>query len=189
MSTEPKTYTQEEVNALLQSEGDRRVTSAREKFETDKQEAIRLAEEAIKQKIEDEARLSAEELAKKNFDEQVKALESEKSELARQSNLLLATQKLTEAGVPKDKYEEMLNLMVTKDADGTTANVDRFINVVKTTMADVETKVRTELSNVPPPNSGNGGTEITKESFNKMGYDEKLKLKTENPELFKSFMK
>lgn len=43
-NTEPKTYTQEEVDALLQKEADRRVTEALKKAERKNQEKVKEAQ-------------------------------------------------------------------------------------------------------------------------------------------------
>lgn len=50
------------------------------------------------------------------------------------------------------------------------------------------TSTKIEENKLPNPNNNNG-SEITKEQFNKMGYRDRLKLHTDNPELYNTLNK
>lgn len=185
-------YTDEQISAMLQREADKRVTEALQtaklKFEADKEIALQAERERVKKETLEAATLSAEELARKQFEEQVKAVNAKETEISKKQNLLTAKELLAEAGIPKSKYDKMLGVMVSDNPDSTVTNVNQFIAMFTETKTEIETAIRTELSKVPHPNTGSGGTDITKESFTKMGYAQKLELKQTNPELYKTFM-
>lgn len=186
-------YTDEQIKDMLQREADRRVTEALQtqklKLEAEKETALQAERERVKKETLEQATLSAEELAKKQLEIKLQEVATKEAEIAKKQNLLLAKEKLTEAGVPKTGYENLLGIMVTDSEDATIGNVTQFINAFSTTKTELETSIRSELSKVPPPKSGAGGDEITKEKFNAMSYKDKMELKQTNPELFSTFIK
>lgn len=186
-------YTEDQIRDMLQREADRRVTealkTAKEKFDAEKEAALQAERERVKKETLEQATLSAEELAKKQLEEKIKEISSKEAEIAKKQNLLLAKEKLTEAGVPKTGYENLLGIMVTENEDATIGNVDQFIKVFTSTKTELETAIRSELSKVPPPSGGGSGADITKEKFATMSYKDKMELKQTNPELFSTFIK
>ena len=185
-------YTDEQISAMLQREADKRVTEALQtaklKFEADKEIALQAERERVERETLEKATLSAEELARKQFEEQVKAVTTRETEISKKQNLLTAKELLADAGIPKSKYEKMLGVMISDNSDATVANVNQFIDMFNETKTELETAIRTEFSKVPPPNTGSGGSDITKEKFATMGYAQKLELKQTNPELYKTFI-
>jgi alanyl-tRNA synthetase len=185
-------YTDEQIKDMMQRESDRRVTEAlqtqKAKLEAEKLAAVEAEAERVRKETLEKATLSAEELAQKQLEEKMKEITGKEAAISKKANLLTAKELLTEAGIPKTKYEKMLEVMVSDNAEMTTNTVNQFISVYNETKTEIESALRTELSKVPPPASGGGGAEITKDDFAKMPYAQKLDLKTTNPELYKTFM-
>lgn len=166
-SQETKTYTQEEVLALLQSEGDKRVNQA-----------------LAKQKKEYEKKLS---LSKLDGDEREKA--------ERENRITELEQMIAEMNIERNKSElkSVLSsrglsaefcdiLQITDDIEASQANIDKLDRLFK---AAVKAEVEKRLAGSAP--KGNGGavsTEITKESAKKMSMAQLNRLAEENPELF-----
>lgn len=174
-------FTEEDLTKKVTAEVDRRVETGIQKgLETQKQKWEREQAERLK--------LSAEELAKKEFEEKLKEVSSKEKEIQRKANLLEAKNMLAEADIPKSKYEKVISVLVSDDETATKENVTSFITMFTETKQDLEAKLKEQMSNIKPPNTGTSGT-LTKDDFKKMGYAERLKLKTENPELYKEFTK
>lgn len=175
-------YTEEDLNKKVTSEVDRRVDSG-----------IQKGLETQKKKWEDEfsakAKLTAEEIAQKEIEEARNTLTAKEKEILKKENLIEAKEMLSGAEIPKSHYEKIITMLVSDDSDTTKANVQNFIDVFKETKTEIETKVKTELSKVPAPSQGKGELPKTKADFDKMSYLDKIKLKTESPELYKEFMK
>ena len=135
------------------------------------------------------AKEEAEKLAKMNADQKQKykleQLEAENAKLKEEAALLEmskeATGLLKEKGI--DATAEMLEFVVTTDAESTKANIDKLVNIIDGQLQRAE---RERAKGTPPPAfSGDGDKNITKEEFARMGYKEVRALKEENPELYK----
>lgn len=174
-------FTEEDLQKRVTAEVDRRVESGIQKgLETQKQK--------WEKEFQDRATLSAEELAKKQLEEKMSGLTAKEKEIARKHNTLTAKEMLADAQIPKAQYEKLITMLVTDDEEATKARVQDFVDMFNSTKTEIETKVKTEFSKIPPPAQGSGEKTVTKEDFNKMGYAEKIKFKAENPELYKQFI-
>lgn len=74
--------------------------------------------------------------------------------------------------------------------DGHIKGVDEMISGLKTqhpSQFDAKTRVKVDPNRLPDPN--NTEKTMTKEEFNKLGYNSRVKLKAENPELYENMMK
>lgn len=177
-------FTEEDLKKEISKEVDRRVDSGIKKgIETQKAKLI--------EEIEARAKLSGEELAKKEFEELQRSLEEKSKSLAVKENLLDAKTQLASANVPSEYYEKLLNNMVTSDIDSTKTNIDNLISIYNNTKSQIEANIKAQLTKVPPADKGNGGKgdDWTKEKFNKASYNEKLALKESNPDVYHSFIK
>lgn len=173
-------YTEEELTRRVTSEVDRRVESGIQKgLETQKTK--------WEQEFSEKAKLSAEELAKREFDTQLKSITEKEKVIAKRGNLIEAKESLNEAGIPKSYYEKFTEMLVSDDAEVTKTNVQNFVDMFSKTKLELETKIKSELTNVKPPSTG-GQQTLTKKDFDALGYAEKIKFKTDNPELYKNFM-
>lgn len=171
--TEAKTYTQEELDELLQKEGDRRVSAAEKKWHKDleqqiqdaKNEGERLAKMTAKEKQDAERAKADRELA-----EAQAALNRERLEFQ-------ATKLLAEKGLPIDFAPHL----VADDAEGTKAAIDAFEKAFKEAVQEAVTdKLK---SNAPA--AGGGASKMSRADINKMtDATERLKAIRENPTIF-----
>lgn len=175
-------FTEDELTRRVTAEVDRRVESGIQKgLETQKQKWER--------ELTERATLSAEELARKDFEEKTKAVSARELEIKRKANQLDAKDLLSEAQIPKSHYDKFIGMLVSDDEEVTKTNVTNFINMFNSTKTEIETAVKTQYTKIPSPTSGNQSGEMTKEDFNKMGYADKVKFKATYPEVYKQFVK
>jgi hypothetical protein len=175
-------FTEEDLQRKVTSEVDRRVESGIQKgLETQKQKWER--------ELAERAKLSAEELAKKDYEEKVQAVTAKEKEIQKRANLIDAKSMLTEASIPKSHYDKLIGLLVSDNEDVTRANVQNFIDMFNVTKTEIETKVKSEFTKIPTPNQGRGNDTPTKQDFDKMSFSEKVKFKSSNPDLYKQFTK
>ena len=140
-------------------------TNALEKFK--KEELPKLQEEYYKQKTGEG--MTEEQKQMKELQDKIKAMEAEKEENERmQQNAIKLKEKGLDEGLAK--YIK---------ADGDIDFFEKLINSI------VDSKVKEKLGNsaYKPPVSQSTGS-LTKEEFDKMTYNEKLKLFRENKDLY-----
>jgi len=175
-------YTEDDLQKKVTSEVDRRVDSG-----------IKTGVETQRVKWEQEfgakAKLSAEELAKKELDEQIKGIGEKEQGINKRSNMLDAKDLLSEAKVPKAHYDKFINMLVTDDVEVTKSNVSNFITMFNTTREEIEAQVKLDGTKIPKPKSGESNDVVTRDIFNKKTFAEKVAFKTTNPELYAEFMK
>lgn len=163
---EEKTYTQEEVLKLLQSETDKRVSQAlktqQKKFE--KQMSL--------SKLDDDERAKAEK------DNRIAELEEQLAQFQIERNKSELKSVLSSRGLSAE-FADIIN--ISDDIEASQANIDKLDRLFKTAVrAEVEKRL---AGNAP---KGNGGltAEITKETAKKMSLAELNKLANEQPELY-----
>lgn len=164
---EVKTYTQEEVMALLQSETDKRVTAAlktqQKKF--DKQLSL--------------SKLDGDERAKAEKDNRIAELEEQLAQFHIERNRSELKSVLGSRGLSAE-FADIIN--ISDDIEASQANIDKLDKLFK---AAVKAEVEKRLAgNAPKGNGGGAPAEITKEMAMKMGIAERQALKEKNPELF-----
>lgn len=164
---EVKTYTQEEVMALLQSETDKRVTAAlktqQKKF--DKQLSL--------------SKLDGDERAKAEKDNRIAELE----ELVKQMNTERNKSELKSVLSVRGLSAEFADIIaIGDDIEQSQANIDKLDKLFK---AAVKAEVEKRLAGNVPRGNGNSSTEITKETAMKMNLAELNELMEKNPELYK----
>lgn len=126
--------------------------------------------------------LSDEDKAKKDVDEKDKEIAALKSQIARRQTLDDTDQVLRENGlvVPSD----VLNFLVSDDADNTYSNVKAFIDYTET----VKDSVREEFKKGRTPRvSGTTAKAVSQQDFDGMTQKERVALFHSDPELFKKF--
>lgn len=176
-------FTEDELNRRVTSEVDRRVESGIQKgLETHKAK--------WEEEYQNKAKLTAEELAQQEYNQKLEELSDKERELSKRANTIEAMDMLSGAEIPKDRYEGMLELLVSDDIDKTTNNVTNYIDSFNETKKEIESRLKKELSNIPPPSVGDnpeGG--ITKKQFSKMSYGERLELKQKDEDLYNKLTK
>ena len=167
---ETKTYTQEEVLALLQSETDKRVSQALKKQEKKYQKQLSLAQ------------LDGDERAKAEKDNRIAELEELVAQMNVEKNRSDLKSTLSARGLSAE-FADLIN--ITDDLEESQKKIDALDKLFK---AAVKAEVDKRLANNSPKGNGGGSTdEITKESVKKMSMAELDKLATEKPEIFNKF--
>lgn len=168
--TETKTYTQEEVMALLQSETDKRVTAAlktqQKKF--DKQLSL--------SKLDDDAREKA------MKDERIKELE----EMLRDRDIANNKSELKSVLSARGLSAEFADIItISEDIEESQAKIDVLDKLFKAAVkAEVEKRLAA-TGGTPKGNTTQNTGEITKDQFRKMSLTEQAKLSRDFPEVYK----
>lgn len=163
-----KTYTQEEVLALLQSEGDKRVNQA-----------------LAKQKKEYEKKLS---LSKLDGDEREKAEKDARIEeltrLVEEMNIEKNKSELKSVLSSRGLSAEFCDILaISDDIEASQANIDKLDRLFKAAVrAEVEKRL---AGNAPKGNGGAVASEMNKDEAKKLSMAERQKLYNSNPELYK----
>lgn len=165
-TTEVKTYTQEEVLKLLQSETDKRVSQAlnTQKKKYEKELSLSKLDGSEREKAEKDAEIAElrEQLAQFT-------IERNKSEL----KSVLSSRGLSA------EFADIIS--ITDDIEASQSNIDKLDKLFK---AAVKAEVEKRLAGNTPKGNGAAPAEITKESAKKMSVAEMNALAESNPELF-----
>ena len=167
---EVKTYTQEEVMALLQSESDKRVTQALKKQQKEFDKKMSLS------KLDDNERAKAEKDAEiAELREQLAAFQIEKNKSELKS--VLSSRGLS---------AEFADIVaISDDIEASQANIDKLDKLFK---AAVKAEVEKRLAgNSPKGNGGAAAPVITKDNIKNMTIAELQKLRKDQPELYAQF--
>jgi DNA polymerase II large subunit len=171
--TEQKTYTEAEMQELLQRETDRRVSSALKKQE---QKFNNKIAEAEKLRGMDEAQRRQYE-----YDQRIAELESREKDFALAQNKLEATKVLANRGLPVI----LVDYVVADDADTMLDNINTFEKAFKAAVAD---EVSRRMAGPAPKSTGVSQTGLTKEEFSKMNLAQQAELYKTNPTLYKELV-
>lgn len=161
-----KTYTQEEVFALLQSETDKRVTQALKKQEKkyEKQLSLSKLDGSEREKAEKDNRIA-------ELEEQLAAFQIERNRSELKS--VLSSRGLSA------EFADIVN--ISDDIEAAQANIDKLDRLFK---AAVKAEVEKRLAGNTPKGNNTSPSEITKESAKKMSMAELNELAEKQPELF-----
>lgn len=163
---EVKTYTQEEVLALLQSETDKRVNQALKTQQKKYEKQLSLS------------KLDGDERAKAEKDNRIAELEEQLAQFQIERNRSELKSVLASRGLSAE-FADIIS--INDDIETSQSNIDKLDKLFKAAVkAEVEKRI---AGNAP---KGNGGTpaEITKETAKKMSMAELTALERTNPELF-----
>ena len=163
---EAKTFTQEEVLALIQSESDKRVTQAlkteRKKYE--KQLSL--------------SKLDGDEREKAEKDNRIAELE----ELVKQMNTERNKSELKSVLSSRGLSAEFADIIaINDDIETSQANIDALDKLFK---AAVKAEVEKRLAGNAPKGNGGATTEISKDAARKMSMAERQQLFSSNKELY-----
>lgn len=161
-----KTYTQEEMLALLQSEADKRVTAALKKQQAKYEKQLSLA------KLDDQDRERAEK------DNRIAELEEQLALYQVERNKSELKSVLASRGLSAE-FADIL--AIGDDVELAHANIDKLDKLFK---AAVKAEVEKRLAGNAPKGNGGGSVGLTKESAKKMSIAELNELAEKNPELF-----
>lgn len=162
-----KTFTQEELDAVIKSNVDRALAKARKeaKEQLDEAEKVRKMNAEQKAKYEIEKR-----------DNYIKQLEAERnrSNMEREATTLLQERNIT-------VNHDVLNFVVKETAEETLTAIEHFEKVLND-LADK--KVQTLLKGRTPTSTKARVAGVTKAEFEAMSYSQRVQLKENNPKLY-----
>ena len=161
---ETKTYTAEEVAALLQSESDKRVTAALKKQQQKYEKQLSLS------------KLDGDERAKAEKDNRIAELEQQLAEFQIERNKSELKSVLSSRGLSAE-FADII--AITDDIEASQANIDKLDKLFK---AAVKAEVEKRLAGNAPKGNGSSSAEITKESAKKMSLAELSALPAEQLE-------
>lgn len=163
---EVKTFTQDEVLKLLQSECDKRVSQAlktqQKKYE--KQLSLSKLDGSEREKAEKDNRIA-------ELEEMVKEMNTERNKSELKS--VLSSRGLSA------EFADIIN--ISDDIEASQVNIDKLDKLFK---AAVKAEVEKRLAGNTPKGNGSSPAEITKETAKKMSMAELNDLANKNPELF-----
>lgn len=163
---EVKTYTQEEVLALLQSETDKRVTQALKKQEKKYEKQLSLS------------KLDGNEREKAEKDNRIAELEEQLAAFQIERNRSELKSVLSSRGLSAE-FADIVN--ISDDIEAAQANIDKLDKLFK---AAVKAEVEKRLAGTTPKGNNASPAEITKESAKKLSMAELNELAEKQPELF-----
>lgn len=165
---ETKTYTQEEVLALLQSETDKRVSQALKTQQKKYEKQLSLAQ------------LDGDERAKAEKDNRIAELEEIVAQMNIEKNKSELKSVLSSRGLSAE-FADLIN--ITDDIKESQEKIDALDKLFKAAVkAEVEKRL---AANGGAPRSSSTTGEITKEVFTKMSLSQQAQVYKENPELYK----
>ena len=173
-TTVEKTYTESEVQMLLQKEGDRRVSNALKKQQ--KQFESQMAE-AEKLKTMDEAQRKDYE-----YNQKLEELERREREFTITQNKLEATKVLSSRGLPV----EFVDYIVAEDAETMLENINVFEQAFKSAVSDAVAK---KISNPSPKTGSAKQAGMTREEFSKLNVAQQAEIYRTNPKLYSQLTK
>ena len=163
---EVKTYTQEEVLKLLQSETDKRVSQALKSQQKKYEKQLSLS------------KLDGDERAKAEKDNRIAELEEQLAQFQIERNKSELKSVLSSRGLSAE-FADII--AINDDIEASQANIDRLDKLFK---AAVKAEVEKRLAGNAPKGNGGAPAEITKEAAKKMSLAELNKLANEQPELY-----
>lgn len=166
-----KTYTQEEVDEMLQREGDRRVSEALKKAEKKHTEKLQEAEKL--------AKMNEQEKYEYQLAEREKAIAEKELQLALAENKATATKVLVEKGLSPT----LVDFVVAEDAETMNTNIKALETAFKNS---VKAEVEKRLGGKAPKDANKPNDQLTAEDFRKMSIVEQNKLARTDPELYKA---
>lgn len=166
----PKTYTEEEVQVLLQKEGDRRVSSAQKKWEKDLENKMA---EAEKLRNMDESQRKEYEYTQK-----LQELEQRERDFAIAQNKIEAMKVLSNRNLPVD----FIDYIVAEDAETMMENITKFEKTFNSAVADAVAK---RIASPAPKTGSAKQTGLTREEFKKLNIQQQAEIYRTNPELYK----
>ena len=167
--TETKTYTQEEVDKMLQSEVDRRITSALKKQAKNNEAKIKEA-----QKL---AQMNESEKFQYELEQREKAIEEKEKAIALEENKNEASKILADKGLSLS----LVDFVIAEDAETMNSNIRLLEKAFKDS---VKREVEKRLGSSAPKKNLPIEDTITKDKAMKMGIRERQNLLNENPELY-----
>lgn len=166
---ETKTFTEEDVLKLIESESNKRVNQALAKQKKEYEKQLSLS------KLDDDARAKAEK------DNRIAELEEQLAQFTIERNKSELKSVLSSRGLSAE-FADIIT--INDDIEASQANIDKLDKLFK---AAVRAEVEKRLSGNAPKNSNSTSFEISEESAKKMTLAQMAELERTQPEVFKRF--
>ena len=167
-TTETRTFTIDEVNALLQSETDKRVNQALAKQKKQYEKQLSLS------------KLDGDERAKAEKDNRIAELEEQLAAFQVERNRSELKSVLSSRGLSAE-FADIVN--ISDDIEASQANIDKLDKLFK---AAVKAEVEKRLAgSAPKGNTSSINNDMTVEAFNKLPLSQQAAIANNNPELYK----
>ena len=128
------------------------------------------------------SQLTDEEKKKQELDE----ITQTKKDLAIERSQIQAEKILSKVVSDDKELESLVKGISSEDMEATKVLAQNLVDTITKQKEATEAKIREELINdTPKPTGGEQDKPMTKEAFLKLGYNEQVKFKTENPEGYK----
>jgi len=173
---EEKTYTEEELEKLLQAETDRKTTkaleTAKDNWEKEYQEKL----EKEKQKAVEQASMTESEKAEARLEEERNEFLKQKEEFLKEKQKDSAEKELLKRNLPTNFTKYVLG----EDEETTNKNIEELDSVWEEALNEA---VTSKMGSFEPKKTNSiSNTKVTKEELNAMNYSERNKFMEENPE-------
>lgn len=163
---EVKTFTEEQVLQLIQSEADKRVTQALKSQQKKYEKQLSLS------------KLDGDERAKAEKDAEIAELKEQLAQFHIERNRSELKSVLGSRGLSAE-FADII--AINDDIETSQSNIDKLDRLFK---AAVKAEVERRLAGNAPKGNGNGAAAITKDSVKSMSVAELQRLKQTNPELY-----
>lgn len=177
-SPEPKNFDDILKNKEYQAEFDRRVQKSIDTALANAQDKWKALTDDKLSEADKLAKMTKEEKADYLYKKREKELADKETALTRRELMAEAKSTLIEKRLPVGLVE-ILNYV---DADSCNASIAAVEKAFHTAVGE---GIQEKLKGGTPPKKAPENNVVTKEEYSKMGYTERLKLKTENPELYR----
>lgn len=177
---EQELYTKEQVEKMLQSEADKRVSKALETSKAKWQAELEEKLKAEKAEAEQKGKMTEAEKWQHEFEQKEKAFQEEKQQFLKQKLEMHTVKELSAVGLPIE-----FSQFVTGESE------EDIKTGIETLKAVFDTAIEKTVSEKLQGHTPKGATKIqavntvTKEEFKKMSYAEKMAIYESNPDLYK----
>jgi len=172
-STEKKSYTQEELDAIVQKEADRRVSQAMKTAEKKNADKMREAEKL--------AQMDATQKYEYQLEQRERAIAEKEKQLALAENKNVAGKILADKGLSLD----FIDFVVAEEAESMNLNIKAIEKAFK---ASVKAEVEKRIGTKAPRKAEVPYSNLTKADFAKMSLAQQAQLYKDEPEIYKSLI-
>lgn len=166
-----KTFTQDEVDAMIQKRLNRALKDKQQEIDDAKSEAVKYA------------KMNKDEKQKHDLAQAQADAKQAREDLARYQLRDATRQQLIDGGYTPEDAD--LDLIVTGDAETTSKNTQAFLDMVER----IREKTRSDLLKGDTPKAGGTAVKTPDEAqFNRMTYQQRVDLKNSNPDLYEKLV-
>lgn len=183
-AVDEKTFTQEEVDTLLSERLGRQEHKLRQTMRGEIEAEIRQKIEAEENEAKKLKRMNDEQRREYEYKKKDEELAELRAKVNRNEMERTATDILAQKGITANS--DILAFVVADTAEKTTANIDKFVDLVE---VQARTNRKQDFTSPTPKNGGSGEGQVDQKTFAKMSYTERLHLKDSQPEVYTDLIK